>query len=103
MPISHIDGINRSVPNSPAQLPPCKRARLFMSNTTSASSVRYFGIEPGPALYLRAMLAKEIGPMRIRDQVDAVKGLTREFRRWTPQSKRTIRNVKAQASRDPNR
>jgi hypothetical protein len=59
-----------------------------MSNTTSTSSVSYFGIEPGPGLGLRAMFAKELGPMRHRDTADAIEGLTREFRRWTPQSKR---------------
>jgi hypothetical protein len=73
-----------------------------MSNeNTFTDGVTYFGIGAGPALQLRGIFAKEIGPMRVQDQVDAIQGLTREFRRWTPQSKRIIRSDTASPSRNP--
>lgn len=64
-----------------------------MLNTACDADVQYHGIEAGPGLSLRAMFAKEIEPMRVQDKVDAIKGLTRDFKRWTPQSKRNFSNV----------
>ena len=61
-----------------------------MSDTTFASAVTYFGIEAGPGHSLRALLAREIEPLRVQDQIAELKGITREFRRWTPQSKRNL-------------